>query len=424
MSDLIILLVLLLLSGLFSGSETALTALSMARVEGLVKDGRRGAQALFRLKSNPTSMLITLLIGNNVVNIGASAMATVIAVQRLGHVGPGVAVGVLTLVILLFGEVTPKTLAIRYSERISLSIAPLMLGLRWLAFPLVWLLERFIALVQRYTHVDSDPTVTSSELISLVLRGEREGTIERDARLLIERIFEFGNLQVSDVMTHRQHIFALEANRTIRDALPEILEESYSRVPLFEKHPDEIRSLVYLRDILKAVAGNQWDVPLHTLAQEPLFVSNRQPLDELFATLRRSKQHLAIIVDEYGAVQGLVTLEDLLEELVGEIYDETDIAPQELQVLNDKLIAVSGTTELRVIEQFFNCALPGKPTDTVSFWILDHVERIPETGETLVLDSLQVTVSKATHSRIQQVLLERLPDPQAKPSNPYERVDD
>jgi len=422
MTDLIILLVLLFLSGLFSGSETALTALSMARVEGLVKDGQRGAQVLFRLKSNPTSMLITLLIGNNVVNIGASAMATVIAVERLGEAGPGVAVGLLTLFILLFGEVTPKTLAIRYSERISLSIAPLMLGLRWLAFPLVWLLEHFIVLIQKYSSSSSDPSVTTSELISLVLRGEREGTIEREERVLIERIFEFGDLQVSDVMTHRRDIFALEASRTIRDALPEILEESYSRVPLFDEHHDEIRSLVYLRDILKAVADNQWDVPLNTLAQEPLFVSNHQPLDELFTTLRRSKQHLAIIVDEYGAVQGLVTLEDLLEELVGEIYDETDIAPQEMQVLNDDLIAVSGTTELRVIEEFFSHELPGKPTNTVSFWILDHVERIPETGETLLLDSLEVTVSKVARNRIQQVLLKRTPDSQ--PSPPAERVDD
>jgi CBS domain containing-hemolysin-like protein len=410
MSDLLILGVLLILSGLFAGSETALTTLSAARVEALLKDGRRGGNALFRLKSNPTRMLITLLIGNNLVNIGASAMATVIAVERLGHLGPGVAVGVLTLLILLFGEVTPKTLAIRYAERISLTVAPFMLGFRWLSFPLVWALEHFIALVQRATRISGDPTVTSSELINLVLSGEREGTIRRGARLLIERIFEFGNLQVRDVMTHRREIFALEASRTLRDALPEILEESYSRIPLFEQYPDEIRGLVYLRDILRAVADDQWDRPLGAFAQEPLFVSNNQPIEQLFAILRRGKQHLAIVVDEYGAVQGLVTLEDLLEELVGEIYDETDITPQELQVLGDALIAVSGTAELRVLERFFELSLPGKPTDTVSFWILNHAERIPETGEKLMLDGLEVTVAKAAHNAIQQVLIKPAPE--------------
>ncbi|MCP5419769.1 MAG: HlyC/CorC family transporter [Gammaproteobacteria bacterium] len=396
---------MLILSGLFSGSETALTTLSMARAEGLFKEGRRGSKALFQLKSNPTRMLITLLIGNNLVNIGASAMATVIAVQHLGHLGPGVAVGVLTLFILLFGEVTPKTLAIRYAERISLGVAPIMLGFRWLSFPLVWALEHFITQVQRLTQLSGDPTVTSAELINLVLSGEREGTIDRGERQLIERIFEFGNLQVRDVMTHRRQIFALDAHRSIRDALPEILEEAYSRIPLYDQHPDDIRSLVYSRDILAAVAKGQIDTPLSALAQEPLYVAKNQPIDQLFATLRRGKQHMAIVVDEYGAVQGLVTLEDLLEELVGEIYDETDVAPQELQVLGDDLIAVSGTAELRVVENFFNLSLPGKPTDTVSFWILDHAERIPESGEKLELDGLEVTVAKATHNRIQQVLI-------------------
>jgi CBS domain containing-hemolysin-like protein len=405
MSDFLTLLTLLVFSGLFSGSETALTALSLARVNGLYKEKRRGAQALMRLKSKPTQMLITLLIGNNLVNVAASAIATVIAVERLGNLGPSVAVGALTLVILMFGEVTPKSLALRYAERISLAVAPMILGFRWLVFPLVWLLEHFTTWIHRYMGLRNDPTVTESELISLLEHGAEEGAIEREERAIIERVFEFGDLKVKDVMTHRQQIFALDGSRSIQDVLPEILEESYSRVPIFQDHPDDIRRIVYLRDVLQAIANNNLDVPLNQISREVLFVPENQPIDELFSTLGRAKRHMAIVVDEYGGLQGLVTLEDLLEELVGEIYDETDEMPLEMKVLSDHQIAVSGTVELRVVEDFFHMQLPGKPTDTVSLWILTRTERIPDIGEQLTIDGLDIKVEKASHRRIHQVIL-------------------
>ncbi len=411
MSDFLTLLVLLVFSGLFSGSETALTALSLARVNGLYKENRRGAQALMRLKSKPTQMLITLLIGNNLVNIAASAIATVIAVERLGDLGPSVAVGALTLVILMFGEVTPKSLALRYAERISLAVAPLILGFRWLVFPVVWLLEHFTTWIHRYMGLRNDPTVTESELISLLEHGAEEGAIEREERAIIERVFEFGDLKVKDVMTHRQQIFALEGNRSIQDVLPEILEESYSRVPIFQDHPDDIRRIVYLRDVLQAVANDNLDVPLNQISREVLFVPENQPIDELFSTLGREKRHMAIVVDEYGGLQGLVTLEDLLEELVGEIYDETDEMPLEMKVLSDHQIAVSGTVELRVVEDFFHMQLPGKPTDTVSLWILTRTERIPDIGEQLTIDGLDIKVEKSSHRRINQVILSQAQSP-------------
>lgn len=410
MTDFLTLLILLIFSGLFSGSETALTALSLARVNGLYKEKRRGAQALMRLKSKPTQMLITLLIGNNLVNIAASAIATVIAVERLGDLGPSVAVGALTLIILMFGEVTPKSLALRYAERISLAVAPLILGFRWLVFPVVWLLEHFTTWIHRYMGLTNDPIVTESELISLLEHGAEEGAIEREERAIIERVFEFGDLKVKDVMTHRQQIFALEGSRSIQDVLPDILEESYSRVPIFQDHPDDIRRIVYLRDVLQAIANDNADVPLNQISREVLFVPENQPIDELFSTLGREKRHMAIVVDEYGGLQGLVTLEDLLEELVGEIYDETDEMPLEMKVLSDDQIAVSGTVELRVVEDFFHIQLPGKPTDTVSLWILTRTERIPDIGERLTIDSLDIQVEKASHRRIHQVILSRAPE--------------
>ncbi len=407
MTEFLILLVLLLLSGVFSGSETALVALSLSRVEGLLKEGRRGARALYTLKHDPTRMLITILIGNNLVNIAASAMATVIATRLFGSFGPGIAVGVLTIVILIFGEITPKSLATRYSERISLSIAPLMLGFMRLIYPLVWLFSRFCTWVHQCTGMTRDPTVTESELISLAEHGEKEGTIEPVEREFIERIFDFNDLMVKDVMTHRREIFSLEGTLSVAEALPEIMRRSNTRIPIYDKEPDDIRQVLYLRDVLKTAVEGHSNTRLTEIAREPIFVHEEQPIDELFTTLSQRRRHLAMVVDEYGALQGIVTLEDLLEELVGEIYDETDETPQGLKAHSENKISVHGTAEVRVVERFFDVDLSGKPTDTISRWILNHTERIPTMNETFTIEGLQVTVEKASRRNIVQVTLNR-----------------
>ncbi len=407
MNELIALCVLLFLSGLFSGSETALVALSMGRAEALLKERRRGAQALYRLKSDPSKMLITILIGNNVVNIGASALTTVIATRWFGSMGPGIAVGVLTVVILIFGEITPKSLATRYAERISLAIAPLMVLFMRLLMPFVWAFGHLTTWVNKRIGSDGDPTVTESEIISLVGHGEEEGTIESKEREMIERVFAFNDLKVKDVMTPRGQIFSLSGARTIDDALPEVMHASYSRIPIYEKRPDDIRKILYLRDILEAAVSGKTDVTLNEIAHDSLYVPQNQRIDRLFATLSRRKRHLAVVVDELGALEGIVTLEDLLEELMGEIYDESDIKLDEIQELETGKISVEGIVELRIIENYFGMSLSGKPTDTVSLWILNHTERIPRTDEQFAINGLKVFVDDASRRRIHKVILSR-----------------
>jgi CBS domain containing-hemolysin-like protein len=210
LSELLVLVALLILSGFFSGSETALTSLSQVRAEAFLKQGRLGAHSLNQLKSNTNRMLISILIGNNVVNIGASAMATVIATEMFGHLGPGLAVGVLTFLILVFGEITPKTFAARYAGRISLVVAPPLLWFTRLVLPLVWALERLTVFLQSRTRVDTDPTVTESELISLAEHGAEEGTIEPDEKEMITRIFAFTDLRARDVMIPARKVFILD----------------------------------------------------------------------------------------------------------------------------------------------------------------------------------------------------------------------
>ena len=413
MMEIAILLVLLVFSGIFSGSETALIALSMARVEALVAEGRAGARALYQLKKDPSRMLTTILIGNNLVNIAASALATVMATREFGSAGPGIAVGALTLFILVFGEITPKSLATRYSERISLFVAfPLLLFMR-LIYPLVWFFAKFAAWVYHLTGGKSDPTITESELIGMLGYGVEEGAIEHNEQKIIERVFAFNDLKVRDVMTPKGKMFTLDGALTVAAAIPIVSRERYSRIPLYEGQHDNLVKVLYLRDLLRASADGQLEEQLGKIAHEPLFVSQYQTIDDLFATLRRRNRLFSIVVDEYGDVRGIVTLEDLLEELVGEIYDESDVAPLDVDSLSRDEISVQGATELRVVEDFFDLELPGKPTDTVSLWILGHTEYIPRENEIFTIDNLEVRIVKASERSIDQVnirFLARAPD--------------
>ncbi|MGB5833927.1 MAG: hemolysin family protein [Thiohalocapsa sp.] len=407
--DLLTLLFLLVLSGLFSGSETALVSISLARAEALYREGRPGASALYRLKTNPSRMLITILIGNNVVNIGASAIATVLATRWFGHLGPGIAVGVLTVLILIFGEITPKSLATRYSERISLVIAPIMVAIMRAIFPLVWLFNAFTNWVQRMTGGEGDPMVTEAELISMTEHGEEEGTIEADEREMIERVFILNDLKAGDVMTPMRRVFALDGRRSVDDILREVLARPFSRVPLYADDPNEILKVLFLRDLFDAVASGETSQDAFSIARVPLYVPENQTVDLLLPLLRREKQHMAVVVDETGYLQGVVTLEDLLEELVGEIYDEVDDLPEQQMILSEDSILVDGHVELRVVEDFFDAELPGKHTDTVNHWILKHTERIPSQDERIVLDGLEIHVKSASERRMHQVVLTRIP---------------
>ena len=407
MMEIAVLLVLLVLSGFFSGSETALVALSMARAEALAKEGRACAKALYKLKKDPSGMLTTILVGNNLVNIAASALATVLATREFGSAGPGIAVGVLTLFILVFGEITPKSLATRYSERISLFIAfPLLVFMRTI-YPLVWFFSHFTNWVYHLTGGVGDPTVTESELIGMLGYGVDEGAIEHDERKIIERVFAFNDLKVRDVMTPKGKMFVLDGALTVAEAIPIVSEERYSRIPLFEGSSDHLVKVLYMRDLLRASAHGQMEERLVNIAHELLFVPQYQVINDLFATFRMRNRVFSIVVDEYGDVRGIVTLEDLLEELVGEIYDESDAMPLEVDSVSGHEIIVQGSTELRDVEDFFDIDLPGKPTDTVSLWILNHTEYIPDEDETFTINKLEVRILKASKRNIEQVNISR-----------------
>ena len=410
MGEFITLVVLLILSGVFSGSETALVGLSMGRVQALVKEGRIGSAAVYRLKKDPSQMLTTILIGNNLVNIAASALATVIATREFGSSGPGIAVGLLTLFILVFGEITPKSMATRYPERISLFIALPLLAFMRLMYPLVWMFSRFTTWVYHLTGGKEEPTVTESELISMLGYGVQEGEIEHDEKEIIERVFGFNDLTVRDVMTPMRDVFSLDGRQTVAEVLPVVIQKPFSRIPLINKETNHFYKLLHLRDLLKASANECDDELIENIAHEPLYVPQYLAIDDLFAKFKRHSRIFAVVVDEFGDERGIVTLEDLMEELVGEIYDESDITPKEAEQISEDEIIIEGSAELRIIESLFDMELPGKPTDTVGLWILSHTEKIPKVDEIFIIDDLEVKILLATSRSIEQVNVRRIPE--------------
>ncbi len=274
--------------------------------------------------------------------------------------------------------------------------------------PLVWLFSLLTTKVQSMTGSVGDPIITENELITLAEHGEEEGTIEKDEREMIERVFSLNDLKAEDVMTPWGDVFSLQGDEKLNNVLGQLVAESYTRIPLFGDSPSDVRRILYLRDVLEALARGDADASLWDIAREPMYCPVNQPIDELLPILQKSKQHMAVVVDEHGAMQGVVTLEDLLEELVGEIYDESDEPPDEVMMLGDGGILVTGGAELRVVERHFDVDLPGKPTDTVSYWVLHHAQRIPDVDERFEMDGFEVVVQSASSSRIEQVILRAL----------------
>jgi CBS domain containing-hemolysin-like protein len=407
--NLIALVFLLALSAFFSGSETALISLSKGRAEGLAREKRRGAKALFALKQDSQRMLIAILIGNNLVNISASALATLVASRLFGTFGPGLAVGILTILILVFGEITPKSLATRYAERISLIVAPIILVLLRAVGPVVSVFQKITdALGNAAVTGSDDPMVTESEFISMINYGEEEGTIEKSERALIERAFAFTDLVVEDVMTPRHRVFSLDGRQTLTEAFSLLIDTPFSRIPLHEDDPDEIVTILHLRDLLPVIADkSKRNENLLLFSRQPNFVPDSQSVNETITSFRREQQHMAVVVDEHGTMRGIVTFEDLLEELVGEIYDERDEVPPSIQTLDSNTIALDGAAEIRNVEEFFGIDLAGKATDTVNRWILEQAERIPNNGEVFQFEGLEVTVKTASKRRIGDVVITR-----------------
>ncbi len=400
----IILVILILLSAFFSSSETALFSLNETKIRAMLEEKRKGANILYRLKKNPKKLIIAILLGNNIVNIAASALATFIAMELLGIIGIGVAIGVMTFFVLTFGEIIPKSVAVINAEKLSIFMAKPILFITYLFSPLVWIFEQ----ITKFVGSPIKNSISGSEIKAAAMMGLESGTIKKEEQKIIKRAIDFVNINAEDVMTPRIDMFCLDGNLTLREAISDISESSFSRIPVYLGNKDNIVGILYVKDILKYATIEKYkNVKLTKLIKKAFVIPEKMAIDKLLKEFQRRHLHMAIIVDEHGGVVGIVTMEDLLEELVGEIIDESDIDKKLIMRLDKKTILVDGDTEIDDINDFLNIRLPGKMTDTISALILETIERIPKKGEKIRIKNLILTIEEITSNEIKRVKIEK-----------------
>ena len=409
-TQIIALIILLILSGVFSGIETAFFSLSNLKVRSLLKIKKKGAiTTIYKLKQNPRRLIITILIGNNIANIGAAALATVIATDSFGSRGVGIATGVMTLLVLIFGEITPKSIASVYSEKISLLAArPLQLFM-YLIFPVVLLFEGITKLMHKLFNIENDnPLLTQEEFRTLVEIGAEEHVLKRKEKEFIEGVLEFGDITAKEVMTPRTKMFALDGNLPLHKAIKSIANSPFSRVPIYDKEIDHIIGIVNLRDVLRYVQKKKTQFKLRRIARKPFFVPETKIIGDLFKEFQERKLHSAIVVDEFGGVSGMVTLEDLIEEIFGEIMDESDIKPESIMRIDKNTIVVHGDTEIFYINQFFGINLPEpEHSVTIGGLILERLKKLPRKGARLKIGDIWVKIEEVTAKHILKVRLRK-----------------
>ena len=392
-----IMVLLLALSAFFSGSETALTFISRYKVKHLFDQKKRGSKNLKRLTDNPQRMLITILVGNNLINISASVFATTIAYQLLSNNVIGIATGVMTFLILVFGEIVPKTLATQHSEAISLFVAGPIWFLSVILWPLIRLWE-----AMSFSKKGKTPFITEDELKTIVNVGKKEGTIKEAE--MIHRVFKFDDISVKDVMTPKTDMKAVNINKHVGDVLTIAASTGYSRFPVFENSKDHIKGVVYVKDILK----NRNNTSIEEVMNHAYFVPDTKKIDVLLKQFQKKKINMAIVVNEHGSVIGLVTGEDIVEEIVGEIMDETDKIDPEIIRKGKKSWIVQGKTDIQDVNKTLKLKLSDKEDfSTLGGFILHRLGKFPKKGEEIKLGNTVMKVLNVEHNRIKEVRIEK-----------------
>ncbi len=402
--EITLLLSLLLFSGFFSSAETALFSISHVKAKNLAKGPRKADQLIKKMKDDPHRLLSTILIGNNLVNVGSSAMATSIAIATFDSNALGIATGVMTLLILVFGEIFPKSIATQnYLAIARLVIVPIY-WLSILFFPLIKILD-FIPLLTG--KVKNRPTVTEEELITIVEVVEEEGQIKEEEKELIRNIFEFDDTSTSEIMTPRSDMFVVEIDKKL--PLATIIKSGFTRIPVVENNIDNVIGILNIKDFFMQVATGIKKPDIRSIMRRPYFIPENKKLDTLLHQFKQRKDHMAVVVDEHGGVAGLVTLEDVIEEIVGEISDETDkVEPHIVKVKSNEWI-VLGKSHVDEVNKKIRMNIPdSKEYDTFSGYVLDEIGRIPKEKEELSIGNFSVNVKEMDGNRIREFIVKKL----------------
>ncbi len=403
--ELVGIIVLLLLSGFFSSAETALTTVNTIRMKALADEGNKQAKAILHVKNNSSKMLSTILIGNNFVNMFISALTTTITIRIWGNQAVGIATGILTFLVLLFGEITPKHLATIYAEPISFFYIYIIQALMKLLTPIVVVVDFISKGILKLFHVDTSKktVMTENELRTIVDTSHEDGVIEKEERQIIHNLFDFGDAYAKDIMVPRIDMSCVDIESTYEELIAVYKEDKYTRIPIYEEDTNNVVGIVNVKDLLLIEHGNRFRI--QDVMRPAYYTYEYKHTSELLILMKNQSINMAIVLDEYGATSGLITLEDLLEEIVGEIRDEYD--EEEAELLQEVAVneySVEGSMKLDDINDILDLHLDSKDYDSIGGLIIELIDRIPEVGESVTTSNgITLVVEAKDKNRIDRV---------------------
>ena len=419
-------------SAFFSSAETALTALGEARAQALMENGGRRAQLLRVWRDHPDRILSALLLGNTLVNVGMGALTTVVADELgFGHAVAAVT-GLTTLILLMLGEILPKTFAKRHASGWAVAVIPFVALFYWVLFPFVWLLVQVPRGLSRAlgSEQQSAESVTSQELEYLIEQGARHGSLDKIKEQLLSSVLAFTEVLVKEIMVPRTNVIALDESAGYEQTLKLAIESELSRIPVYRERLDEVVGVLYVKlllaDIKRGIAAKDFVLTKYT--KKPFFVPEVMKVSRLLAEMQKRKTHLAVVVDEFGGTSGIVTLEDVVEEIVGEIHDESDVEEKRIKVLSDGVLLADAQVPLRDLEEHLDVEFPeGGDYETLGGFLTATAGRVPPTGSLVVWGGLTFTVKAADDRRVLKVEIAKKPatslsQPPPLPAPPSEKV--
>ncbi len=402
---LVTIIILLALSAFFSSAETALTTVSRLRVLTLAEDGSKTAKKLLTIIDNKPKMLSAILIGNNIVNISASSLTTLLVSQLFDSTAITISTAVLTVVVLIFGEITPKTLATLYSEKLAFLYTPVIYSLMWILTPVIFLINHLSDGLMWLLHIDKNAktsTYTESELKTIVDVSHEEGVIEKEEREMLQNIFDFGDRQAKDVMIPRVDMCMVDIESTYDDLLAIFRENRYTRIPVFEDSVDNVIGIINIKDLLLYKHGESFNI--RNFLRQPYFTYEHKKLSDLMLEMKKASVNITIVLDEYGAASGLVTLEDLIEEIVGEIRDEYDYDEEDaLRQVKENEYVADAFMNLDDFNDTLNTKLTSEEYDSIGGFIIEQLDRIAHTGDVVETPDVTFIVESTDKNRIETV---------------------
>lgn len=403
----IVMVLLIMMSAFFSATETAFSSLNKTRLKTMAEKGGRKAKLACSLSDNYDKLISTILVGNNIVNIAAASLGTVIFVGLYGDIGATISTAVVTVVVLIFGEITPKSVAKDCPEKLAVAVSPAISALMWLLTPVNYLFSLWKRMIARLLKLEADNKMSQEELIMLVNEVQEDGSIDKNEGELLRNAIEFTEREAGDILTHRVELEAVPNTATKEEVAALFSESKYSRLLVYDGSIDNVIGVIHQKDLYEGTGLTH--KPLSEIVTAPIFVVESEKVSELLRLLQKNKAHVAVVLDEYGGTYGMVTMEDILEELVGEIWDEHDVINEDFRPVGENVYRVDGAVGLADFCDFFDIETDSEAV-SLNGWVIELLDRMPITGDCVSYENLSITVVSTDFHRLAQVEVRKLPN--------------